>query len=84
MPILFGLMRGLERRLGLGRILMTRAGFKPEIHFWRLLLLWLVMLGLLVPLGLRLWNLQVAQGMEYQRRLARQSLRSRFPMRGRS
>ncbi|HOU22030.1 MAG TPA: hypothetical protein PKX16_07395, partial [Kiritimatiellia bacterium] len=64
---------------------MTRAGFKPEIHFWRLLLLWLVMLGLLVPLGLRLWNLQVAQGMEYQRRLARQSLRSvRIPgMRGR-
>ena len=64
---------------------MTRAGCKPEVHVWRLLLLWLVMLGLFGTLVYRLWNLQVAQGTEYQRRLAKQSLRSvRIPgIRGR-
>ena len=56
---------------------MTSADrFKPQIHRWRLLLLWLAMAALFGVLGRRLWNLQVAQGMEYQRRLARQSLRS--------
>ncbi len=34
------------------------------------------MLSLFGTLSIRLWNLQVAQGMEYQRRLTRQSLRS--------
>ena len=57
----------------------------PEVHAWRLRLLGLAMLGLFGALGFRLWNLQVAQGMEYQRRLTKQSLRSvRLPgVRGR-
>lgn len=64
---------------------MGRERIKPEVHVWRLLLLWLGMAGLFGVLVFRLWNLQVAQGMEYQRRLARQSLRSvRLPgVRGR-
>lgn len=64
---------------------MARESTKPEVHVWRLLLLWLALMGLFVPLVYRLWNLQVAQGMEYQRRLVKQSLRSvRIPgVRGR-
>ncbi len=64
---------------------MARDRSKPEVHIWRLLLLWAVMAGLFGALMMRLWNLQVAQAMEYQRRLARQSLRSvRLPgVRGR-
>lgn len=64
---------------------MARDRFIPEVHVWRLLLLWLAMLGLFGALSHRLWNLQVSQGMEYQRRLAKQSLRSvRLPgVRGR-
>ena len=56
-----------------------------EFSLWRLLLLWLAMAGAFGLLAYRLWNLQVAQGMEYQHRLTRQSLRSvRIPgMRGR-
>ena len=56
-----------------------------EVHVWRLVLLWVAMLGLFGALAFRLWNLQVAQGTEYQRRLAKQSLRSvRLPgIRGR-
>lgn len=55
------------------------------IHVWRLLFLWLGMAGLFGVLVGRLWNLQVSQGGEYQRRLVKQSLRSvRLPgMRGR-
>ena len=55
---------------------MARDRFIPEVQVWRLLLLWLAMLGLFGTLVFRLWNLQVAQGTEYQRRLAKQSLRS--------
>ncbi len=64
---------------------MPRDRFIPEVHVWRLLLLWLAMLACFGALTYRLWNLQVAQGMEYQRRLAKQSLRSvRIPgIRGR-
>jgi penicillin-binding protein 2 len=64
---------------------MPRDRTKPGVHVWRLLLVWTAMLGLFGALVFRLWNLQVAQGMEYQRRLARQSLRSvRLPgIRGR-
>jgi penicillin-binding protein 2 len=64
---------------------MARDRSIPLVHVWRLLLLWLVMLGLFGALAFRLWNLQVAQGTEYQRRLAKQSLRSvRLPgIRGR-
>jgi penicillin-binding protein 2 len=64
---------------------MARDRFIPTVHVWRLLLLWLAMLGLFGALVFRLWNLQVAQGGEYQRRLAKQSLRSvRIPgVRGR-
>ncbi|MDD3440950.1 MAG: hypothetical protein PHU50_05795, partial [Kiritimatiellae bacterium] len=64
---------------------MSRRSAKPEVSVLRLLLLWAVMMGFLTALGFRLWNLQVAQGMEYQRRLVRQSLRSvRLPgLRGR-
>ncbi len=64
---------------------MGRDRFKPEIHIGRLLFIWLGMAVLFGVLTYRLWNLQVAQGMEYQRRLVRQSLRSvRLPgMRGR-
>ena len=64
---------------------MARDRFIPEVHVWRLLLLWLAMLGLFGALSHRLWNLQVSQGQEYQRRLAKQSLRSvRLPgVRGR-
>ena len=64
---------------------MRREDFIPEVHVWRLLLMWLVMLGLFGALVFRLWNLQVAQSSEYQRRLAKQSLRSvRLPgIRGR-
>ena len=64
---------------------MARDRFIPEVHVWRLLLLWLAMLGLFGALSHRLWNLQVSQGLEYQRRLAKQSLRSvRLPgVRGR-
>ena len=56
-----------------------------EVHVWRLLLLWVVMLCLFGTLVYRLWNLQVAHSGEYQRRLAKQSLRSvRLPgVRGR-
>ena len=56
-----------------------------EVSVWRLLGLWLAMLALFGALGVRLWRLQVAQGMEYQRKLAKQSLRSvRLPgVRGR-
>ncbi|NLB66506.1 MAG: penicillin-binding protein 2 [Lentisphaerae bacterium] len=49
---------------------------KPEVNVLRLLLLWFIMMGLLGTLVYRLWNLQVAQGMEFQRRLVKQSLRS--------
>ena len=64
---------------------MGRDRFIPEVHVWRLLLLWLAMLACFGGLTFRLWNLQVAQGTEYQRRLAKQSLRSvRLPgIRGR-
>lgn len=57
----------------------------PEVHVWRVLLMWLAMLGLFGALGYRLWNLQMAQGPEYRRQLATQSLRSvRIPgIRGR-
>jgi penicillin-binding protein 2 len=55
---------------------MARESFIPVVHVWRLLLLWLAMFGLFGALVFRLWNLQVAQGTEYQRRLAKQSLRS--------
>ncbi len=47
-----------------------------QIHVWRLLLLWGIMAGLFGVLTVRLWNLQVSQGREYQRRLVKQSLRS--------
>ncbi|MDY0148667.1 MAG: penicillin-binding protein 2 [Kiritimatiellia bacterium] len=64
---------------------MSRESAKPEVRMGRLLLLWIAMIGVFIALGFRLWNLQVAQGMEYQRRLVRQSLRSvRLPgIRGR-
>jgi penicillin-binding protein 2 len=64
---------------------MARDRFKPTVHVWRLALLWLAMASMFGLLVHRLWNLQVAQGMEYQRRLARQSVRSvRLPgVRGR-
>ena len=64
---------------------MARDRTHPEISLWRLLPLWVGMLALFGVLGFRLWNLQVAQGTEYQRRLAKQSLRSvRLPgIRGR-
>ena len=64
---------------------MARARPVPDIHVWRLLLTGLVMLACFGGLVFRLWNLQVAQGTEYQRRLAKQSLRSvRLPgIRGR-
>ena len=64
---------------------MGRERFIPEVHVWRLLLLWLAMLGFFGGLVFRLWNLQVAQGTEFQRKLAKQSLRSvRLPgIRGR-
>lgn len=64
---------------------MARDRSKPGVRIWRLLFLWVAMLGLFGGLVFRLWNLQVAQGMEYQRRLVRQSLRSvRLPgIRGR-
>ena len=64
---------------------MARDRFIPEIHVWRLAFLWLAMLACFGALTLRLWNLQVAQSTEYQRRLAKQSLRSvRLPgIRGR-
>ena len=64
---------------------MGRDRTQRDVHAGRLVMLWLAMAGLFGLLGYRLWNLQVAQGMEYQRRLARQSLRSvRLPgVRGR-
>lgn len=64
---------------------MARDRSIQTIHAWRLLLAWMAMLGLFVALAVRLWNLQVGQGREYQRRLAKQSLRSvRLPgIRGR-
>ena len=64
---------------------MVRDRHLPDVHVWRLLLLWLAMLGCFGALVFRLWSLQVAQGTEYQRRLAKQSLRSvRLPgIRGR-
>jgi len=64
---------------------MSRERIKPEVHVGRLLLVWLGMAGLFGLLVSRLWTLQVAQGMEYQRRLTKQSLRSvRLPgLRGR-
>ncbi len=64
---------------------MARDRFIPEIHVWRLLVAWLAMLACFGALSFRLWNLQVAQATEYQRRLAKQSLRSvRLPgLRGR-
>lgn len=64
---------------------MARDRYIPEVHVWRLLLLWVAMLGCFGVLVFRLWNLQVAQGMEYQRKLSKQSLRSvRLPgIRGR-
>ena len=64
---------------------MARDRSIQEIHVWRLLMAWAAMLGLFGALAFRLWNLQVGQGMEYQRRLAKQSLRSvRLPgIRGR-
>jgi penicillin-binding protein 2 len=64
---------------------MARARPVPDVHVWRLLLTGLVMLACFGGLIVRLWNLQVAQGTEYQRRLAKQSLRSvRLPgIRGR-
>lgn len=63
----------------------TRDRNLPEVHVWRLLVLWVLMLGLFGVLVFRLWNLQVAQGMEFQRKLTKQSLRSvRLPgIRGR-
>ena len=64
---------------------MGRDRNKREVPAGRLLVLWLSMAGLFGALAVRLWNLQVAQGMEYQRRLTKQSLRSvRLPgIRGR-
>ncbi len=64
---------------------MPRDRSIQTVHVWRLFFLGLAMLGLFGALVFRLWNLQVAQGMEYQRRLAKQSLRSvRLPgVRGR-
>lgn len=64
---------------------MARDRSIQTVHAGRLLVLGLAMLGLFGALVFRLWNLQVAQGMEYQRRLAKQSLRSvRLPgVRGR-
>lgn len=64
---------------------MARDRSIQTIHAWRLLLAWMAMLGLFGALAVRLWNLQVGQGREYQRRLAKQSLRSvRLPgIRGR-
>ena len=64
---------------------MARDRSIREVHVWRLLFLWLGMMGLFGALGMRLWKLQVAQGMEFQRKLAKQSLRSvRLPgIRGR-
>lgn len=55
---------------------MARESFIRQVHPWRLFFLWLAALGGFGLLAVRLWNLQVAQGMEYQRRLAKQSLRS--------
>jgi penicillin-binding protein 2 len=55
---------------------MARDRAMPEVHVLRLLLLLPVMLGLFGALTFRLWNLQVAKGEEFQRRLAKQSLRS--------
>lgn len=48
----------------------------PEIHIGRLALLGISMVLLFAVLLIRLWNLQVAQGSDYQRRLVKQSLRS--------
>ena len=64
---------------------MSRDRTATVVHAWRLLFLALAMAALFGALVVRLWNLQVAQGMEYQRRLAKQSLRSvRIPgIRGR-
>lgn len=64
---------------------MARDRYLPEVRVWRLLLAWLAMMGCFGVLVFRLWNLQVAQGTEYQRRLTKQSLRSvRLPgLRGR-
>ena len=64
---------------------MGRSRSVPDVHVWRLLLVWLLMAACFGALAFRLWNLQVAQGTEYQRRLAKQSLRSvRLPgIRGR-
>ncbi len=64
---------------------MRRDRTATIVHAWRLLFLALAMAALFGVLVVRLWNLQVAQGMEYQRRLAKQSLRSvRIPgIRGR-
>ncbi|MGD9782680.1 MAG: penicillin-binding protein 2 [Kiritimatiellia bacterium] len=64
---------------------MARDRSIQTIHAWRLLLAWMAMLGLFGALAVRLWTLQVGQGREYQRRLAKQSLRSvRLPgIRGR-
>lgn len=64
---------------------MARDRSIREVPVWRLLFLWLAMIGVFSALGVRLWKLQVSQGMEFQRRLAKQSLRSvRLPgIRGR-
>lgn len=64
---------------------MARDRSIREVHVWRLLFMWLAMLGLFGALGVRLWKLQVSQATEFQRKLAKQSLRSvRMPgIRGR-
>ena len=64
---------------------MSRERDVIKVQVWRLVLLWVVMLGLFGVMVSRLWSLQIAQTMEFQRRLSKQSLRSvRLPgIRGR-
>lgn len=64
---------------------MSRKRDIKKIHVWRLVGLWLLMLIGGGALVFRLWDLQVAQASDFQRRLTRQSLRSvRLPgIRGR-
>lgn len=55
---------------------MARHSSSPRIYPWRIAVLWLLAAASFAVLGSRLWTLQVRKSMEYQRRLARQSLRS--------
>ena len=48
---------------------MSRERDVIKVQVWRLVLLWVVMLGLFGVMVSRLWSLQIAQTMEFQRRL---------------